>query len=279
LLELSHDLKDSLSIYVNVQNFVPLKFHGITTKIDSPYFYLLDGTIPFVLRGECSDWTARESLVDSVSFTEMEPISKTSFVFRTIDLSRKQNTLGKIARGSQATFNHDLLKKQIDGIFCTDGMLHYCKDLNKLLYLYYYRNQYIVTDTNLNLHSYYATIDTFSVAPIKTTVINYNGSLSHQLTTPPRAVNQRSLVYGKWLFVLSNVEAKNELPDAFKRSSVVDVYDIQIGKYQFSFYLQDEHNKKLKHFLVDDDVLFALYEQEIQSYRLNPKFFKSTIRP
>ncbi len=90
-------------------------------------------------------------------------LTSNNFAFRKYDQILKQNILAKNSfnpGSSPVIESKDLLQKQVDGIFCTDGMMSYCKKSGKLIYVYYYRNQFICADSNLHLIYRGNTIDT-----------------------------------------------------------------------------------------------------------------------
>jgi hypothetical protein len=103
--------------------------------------------------------------------------------------------------------------------------------------------------------------------------LSYEARQSFQLAAPPMPVNRRSHSYKHWLFVISNVQALNEIQSEFETSSVVDVYDLNHHQYAFSFYLPDEAGEKVRHLFVQNHTLYALYDGIVQSYRINPRYF------
>jgi hypothetical protein len=170
-------------------------------------------------------------------------------------------------------FKRGLLEKQIDGIFCVEGTLHYSQELKQLIYLYSYRNQYMTMDTDLNLIQRYHTIDTFSHAQIKVAKVesqNYS-----TLTGIPALINGISCVSGKYLFIRSNLLSKNEDEEKFKAGAVIDVYDLTTGTYSNSFYLADFKAQKLSGFYVFNNQLAAIFGRHLILYDLNGDIFST----
>ena len=172
-------------------------------------------------------------------------MSNGAIAIRTRDIIKKENTIALINLGNRfkIKFAPDLLQKQIDGVFDTDGSLQYSSSLGKLVYVYYYRNQFIVTDHQLKLSYRGKTIDTNSVAKLKIATLLEQGI--KQFSEPPFTVNASSSVFKNFLFVHSNVEGKFESQKMWNQASVVDVYDIVENSYQFSFYVY-HHNRQKK---------------------------------
>ena len=161
----------------------------------------------------------------------------------------------------------DILTKQIDGLFCTDGMLNYDPGTQILVYIYYYRNEFILLDKNLNIIKTGHTIDTTKIARIK--VANINSDKSTNLAAPPEFINLRSSISGDWLFIQSPVKAINEQEDEFSNNSVIDIYTISDDKYRFSIYIPDLNHKKISAFQVRGKNLYAIQDKYLTIFRLN----------
>lgn len=272
MLESDRYLKDTTHIKLKIKNAENLKFKSIQVKVDSPYFFITEGTQPYLLRGSMSDWNAKPLMRDSIYFSLAVPISPTSFVLRSQSVSSREDELGKETEG-HVNYFPALLEKQIDGVFCVDGMLHYNKDLQAVVYVYYYRNQYVVMDTSLNLLYRGNTIDPISKAQIKADSFTSEGARTYTMSAPPLMVNQKSCVYGNWLLVNSTIRAQNESKNMIDRTSVIDVYDLKTADYRFSFYL--ENYDKFKGLWLFGKDLYAMSDQYVVSYTINEEFFRN----
>ena len=275
LLILNTTLTDSQHVKLNVKGIMDQKFWSVRVKVDSPNFYVTDGAVPRIYKGNVCDWNADRFLYDQEYFLDIEPMNSNSFAIKSLNKNTEESMLGKIASDSpHYQFKPSLLQKQIDGFFCTDGKMHYDKELDRLVYLYRYRNQYMVMDSSLNLVFRGKTIDTISRAKITIATVASNGSRT--MASPPLVVNKQSAVQGKWLFVDSNLLAKNEHPKALGEADVVDVYDLTNSNYQFSFYIFRYNRKeKMKEFGVYGNKLIALFESHIQVYDLRIHYFQT----
>lgn len=272
LLITDYELSDTLPMELDIEDWNKLKLFRLQVAVDSPHFYIMDGIAPIILQGQVGRWRASRHMEHCIYFTTPVPISSSSFILTTMSDQTKENILAKQTKSPPyIKFVPNLLEKQVDGLFCTDGMLHYNPDLAKLVYVYYYRNQFICTDTSLNLLYRGNTIDTTTHAKIKIAEIKSNNSRT--LANPPFLVNKKSCTSGNWLFVNSNLLSKNENRDAFERSSVIDVYDLRDGSYKLSFYIPDHLGYKLSNFKVFNNILFALQDHFLLTYRLNPEYF------
>jgi hypothetical protein len=265
-------LTDTQHVKLDIKGIMDQKFWSPRIKVDSPFYYFADGVIPIIYKGNVHDWQAERYTYDKVYFQDIIPIANESFFIRSLSSPERENILGKITTDTpHIQMKRGILQKQVDGVFCTDGMMHYEKKKNELIYLYRYRNEFIVMDTSLNVLTKYNTIDTTTRANIKVGTIE--SSRSTTFASPSHMVNKQSSVSGNFLFVNSMLLAKNEPPSAHDDVSVIDVYNLQNGSYLLSFYMYDLKGKKLRELSVYEDKIFALFDTYIQVWHLNPKHF------
>ena len=257
------------TIQLNTINF---PFRSIQVKVVPPYFYVLDGTVPCIFKGTIENWKATLISNRSIHFSAAAIMDNNAIAIRTRDTQKRENTLGVIQFGnpSKVQLAPDLLEKQMDGVFDTDGSLQYSPSLQKLVYVYYYRNQFIITDPHLKLTYRGNTIDTNSVAKLKIAYLPQQGI--KQFSAPPFTVNAASSVFKNLLFVHSNLEGKFESQKMWNQASVVDVYEIVENSYQFSFYVYHHNRQKMRSFVVTDSHLFALIDDQIVAYSLGNLF-------
>lgn len=271
LMEMNSDLYDTSVVHLRIDNIEKQKYFRITVTIDSPYYYLMDGAMPYIYRGNIMDWKG-ELMKASTYFVDAIPISSNTFAIRALSSSSHEHELGKMSMSSgNVRLNYDLLEKQFDGIFDVDGSFTRSRALNRLVYLYYYRNEFIVMDTNLNLVYRGNTIDTFKIAQVKTAKVSSEDVI--KLSAPPLTTNQGHAIYRHYLFVHSLLPAKNEYMQYFRNASVIDVYDLNNGSYQFSFYLFEQNGEKVRSIKISDGVLYALFKKSITSYKLSETNF------
>ncbi|WP_338356904.1 hypothetical protein [Yeosuana marina] len=274
LLEIDPITADTNHYTIKINDKNPLKFSSSArVSILSPYFYISDGITPRILRGTLGQWTAKRIMYDSAYFNDAKPIGAKSFVLRSISAKTNENILGKEFSVKPHVFLKDkLLEKQGDGIFSADGILRYNKDLSKIIYLYHYRNEYMVIDTSLNLLHKGHTIDTNTIAKVKIASIESNHTKT--ISEPPVVINKNSYTYGNYLFVHSGLMAKNERKETFQETSVIDVYNIISDTYEFSIYIYPYRKQKLKRFIITDKYLMGIHNEYLVIYDLNPKWFK-----
>lgn len=249
------------------------KYRSLTLSVLPPYFYLWDGTEAFVYYGLLADWKAKIWMDQKAFFTAFVPISGNRSVIRAISSKTKENVLGTIGiKDSIAVqLNHHLLSKQIDGQFDTDGTLLYNSQYHKIIYTYYYRNQYVVTDTLIKDRVLGKTIDTTTRAAIK---VKYVQSLQgSKISVPVVTVNKRTATYGKYLYVHAGLLGRYEPREVWDTTSIIDVYDFMANTYIFSFYIDDKAKKKVKDLMIEKDIFYTINGNYLLSYRFKKGYY------
>jgi len=235
--------------------------------IDSPYFFVADGNGSAILQGTLSKLKIDHRFPVDYHFNQLAPVGGTSIVLRYIDYKSNLQTLSKQSRiSSFSRVGLNILEKQIDGLFCTDGMIKVDRMRNRVVYVYHYRNQYICMDTSLNVQFKGTTIDTVSKAQIKTSYIE--SSRSYTLSSPPLIVNRMCDVNEDLLFINSAMLSENESKQLFMETSVIDVYDLKNGTYLCSFYVPKFNDRKMTNFIVRGSRLVAQYDGVLLTYSL-----------
>ncbi len=266
LLVIESNRLDTQHVFLTLENPKQLKFWNVMVKIDSPHVYLVDGAVPAIFHGTLKSRFLNYLGEGVPYFLDCLPMHQNAFAIRSIS-KEHEGELGKVTLSSFSTaFHPQLLEKQGDGIFCTEGMLHYNKQNNTLLYLYTYRNQFLVMDSSLQLLYRGQTIDTISIAQIK--VASISSTHSTTMASPPLMVNYHSTLWNDFLLVHSALSADNEKLEDFEQSSVIDVYSVGDGKYNFSFYIPNHLNKSLRNFRIVGNRLMVLYERNLVSYAI-----------
>ena len=244
-------------------------FTRVQIKIRPPYFYVADGSVPVIFKGRISDWRAKLLMSGNKQFfTHAEIISEDEIAIRSFQADGRGTVIGKFTfRDSlQVSYAPWLLQKQIDGYFDVDGILKYDQDIQKFIYLYYYRNEFIVADNKLELQYRGKTIDTNHIADLK---ISYNKETGErQLASSSIAVNRLMSSSGNLMFVNSNVPGCYEDEEMWKQASVVDVYDLNKRRYVSSFYIHS-FDEKISDMLVVKSNIYVIIGHHLHRYKLN----------
>jgi uncharacterized membrane protein YphA (DoxX/SURF4 family) len=252
-----------------------LPFKSVKIKVASPYFYVYDGTVPCIFKGNIKDWKAKLVKKGGEYFSLAEPMNAAIMAVRTQKRGSGESIMAALdLRDTAKTqLNPAILQKQMDGLFDTDGRMVYSRQLNRLVYLYAYRNQYTVADANLTIDYRGNTIDTMSHANLK--IVSIKSRNQKKLGQQPLMVNKDCAVFNNMLFVNSGIPGRYENIKVWKQASIIDLYDVTANSYILSFYVYNEENTKMKSFVVQDSVLYALIGNRIVSYNLSEAITKN----
>lgn len=243
-------------------------FRSLSIKIQGNEFFVSDGTEPIIYKGNTTKWTANKFMEGTVYFSLLQPFENNRFLFRTQRATNGELVLGRMSVSDSTIFEllENALQKQIDGVFDTDGQLIYDQKTEQIIYLYSYRNQYLVYETADDTFKLGKTIDTTNVAKIEVVTL---ADGEKKLAAPPQKVNSIASAYNGLLYVKSELMGKNEPRKMWKQTSIIDVYDYNANEYLYSFYSYDHQHNKVKDFAVSDTYFFGLVGNSLVRYRIN----------
>ncbi len=263
------DKKDPDTVHRTLQ-FTDSNFsiRDLKTTITDTLFYTYDGTVPIIFKGNTYELIATERYSAAQKFLRAELISQDKFAIRVFDYRSTKNVLGKLEIKDSLRFQEypDLLKANSDPFFDTDGLLLYNKQLQKIIYVYFYRNEFVVANQDFSLDYVGKTIDTISHSQLD--VHNITSKNHKKMGKNPIFVNLRASTYGDYLFIQSDRLGKFEPDEVINSAFIIDVYNLTDKTYAFSFYLYHQGENKLNEFLVADNKLFALINNYLISYQL-----------
>jgi len=264
----SHLQQKKIRVKIDRDTF---SFKSLRIRVQPPYFYILDGRSPAIFKGKTTAWGGKLQNTKLPYFNIAVPIDSNAFAFRGIHKTSSTNILGIFESGKESKIKlaPSLLQKQIDGVFDTDGMLHYSAEMKRIVYIYTYRNEYIVADKDGILDYRGNTIDTVSQAQIK--VAYLKNKTEQTIARPALGVNADSSICGHLLFVHSNVPGRFEKKKIWEQASVIDVYDLNRKVYLFSFHIYDIDKRKIRNFIVTPTYVYALIDTKLVMYQLNDK--------
>jgi len=244
-----------------------IPFLSAQVGVVPPYFYLFDGTVPCIFKGETTDWKATLQPDNPERSTIGLPTEGGNFIFRHTSLKKRSNVLAAFGPDTE-TKSRFLLEKQTDGIFDTDGMMLYNRQRKEVQYVYYYRNEYLVFDPSLKLKYKRHTIDTVSIAKIKTV---YNEAGEGTMAAPPLVINRNAASYGNLLFIQSNRIGKYEDSEILKYATIVDIYHTPTGNYVSSLYVYHIGKEKMRSFRIIGNTLYTLTGNYLTALKLDQK--------
>lgn len=247
-------------------------FKSLQLRVLSPNFFVTDGTVPLLFRGSTSNWKAYPIQFKGRKFSQPSILDFQTITVRSRKPLSGENSISVFNLNNVSLDNDSLLEKQIDGLFDTDGKLHYDDVTDRLLYCYKYRNGYISFGRDLKNIKRQTTIDTVSKAQISIAHVKSRNEL--KFDKPPLIVNRTSFFYKGLLFVSSALPGRFEHLDPWEDASVIDVYDVDSGAYLLSFYAYDIHGKKARQIFIYGNSFYSLNGNILLRYQLTNEITK-----
>jgi len=250
-----------------------LPYRSVQVKVVPPNFYVADGTVPILLMGRTETWEAKTKMKGNFYFNQWQPIDSTKIAVKSNSSKTGENIVGVIEIGEpiKGYFSNELLEKQIDGIFDTDGMLFFNNELKKIIYTYSYRNEYIVTDEDLKLNFRGKTIDTIRKAQLQL-IENVSRNQTKLGRGTIRVNNSMATEEGN-LYLSSPRLGKFEPEEMLDEASIIDVYDLTDHTYRFSFYLYNYEKSNIREFRIKNGIIYSLQGNYLVAYKINNKVF------
>lgn len=209
-----------------------------------------------------------------INMSHARLISKQSIVGKNADrnVSGLKRRLIKINYLNGKIENKYELEKQVDGFFCTDGMLYFDNKSSKIFYMYFYRGEVLCLDTNLVLQFKSKTVDTVTKAVINIAKFKANNTQAQTTitqSTPPQVVNRNFIINDDFIYIMSALKADNEDIANFRNSQIIDVYSLNNVKYLYSFYIPKYKGKKLREFRISEGFIFATFDDYLVKYKFS----------
>ncbi|MBV8326698.1 MauE/DoxX family redox-associated membrane protein [Chryseobacterium sp.] len=250
-------------------------YTNLQLKVADQNYYLYDGSVPIIYKGKTNDSLAHTISYNHVYFNQLAVIDSLNFAVRIRSSQTGEYELGTLRLNGKPTFTayDQLLEKQIDGIFDVDGQLTVDSKTRDIIYMYTYRNQFLVMNDSLQLKKKLKTIDTISKAQINPIKLS-NGNT--KLKSPPLKVNSGVTANGSILFNHSYLMGKYEPSERWKKSTIIDIYRTDRQEYLGSFYIDHIDNKPVSQIIVTDQYLYAIIGKNLIRYRYrgsNVKYF------
>lgn len=245
-----------------------LSFRSIRILIRDNNIYLLDGTVPCIFRGNLQKREINTELKGMPSFTVAQPMDSATIAFRNNTGKNKTTVLGIFYAGNlpHVRYAPHLLKRQIDGVFDSDGMLIYNEEMKLFVYNYFYRNEFIAADRNGSLKITGHTIDTIRHAKIKVAYLKNN--TERQMGAPPLKVNTLTTTKNNLLFVNSKVPGRYDDLKHWSRCTVIDVYNLKKNSYVMSFVIYHNPDLKVQDLFVTDTHFYVIAGGDLMIYDL-----------
>lgn len=253
--------------------YIPVDFKSnyINHSYLAPYLFISN------TKGVISRLNTKSKNSDSfkykTKFDQAVALSNQSFIIRSkkYQYNSKERFLEKLTLLKDTITMQYKFAKPAAEIFDTDGLLHYDQESSKVIYMFFYRGEFLCLDTNLNVMYKAKTIDTVRTADIKVsklvTKLKDGGIIkSSKQTNLNSIVNQHITTHNGFVYILSRLKADNEKDNSINKSRVIDVYALANGKYIHSFYLSNYRSHRLLSFFVESKSITAIFDNYLIVY-------------
>ncbi|UCA61748.1 hypothetical protein KB553_09500 [Chryseobacterium rhizoplanae] len=242
-----------------------LPYKYLQLNIRYPFVSLSDGTVPIIMEGKFPDKKLEIAMHGQTFFSQIKMVKENTFVIKTTLEQGKTNTLGLLStKPFGLTIKNNVLEKQIDGIFDTDGSLVYDSESGQLAYTYFYRNKFIVMNPSLDVLYTGKTIDTISKAQIHLTKLK-DGKI--KMDKPPLQVNGSQALCNGILFNVSHLRGLHEPKKMWQQAKIADAYNIVQKKYLYSFYVNHNGKDQMREMLVTPKYFYILKGTSLIKYK------------
>lgn len=259
------------NVRVEIKN-TDLPFKRVRIRVNPPYFFLGDGSVPVLFRGNINDWRAKTFSFDDAYFLQFLSIDSTNLIISTTSTQTRSNALGWLSRINDSihlALNTSILVRQLNGTFDTDGILLGNGD-DRIVYVYHYRNAYEVADKQLNYLRTGNTIDTIS--RVQLDVAYYEKENQYGIGGRSIMVNKAAACYGDYLYIHTDRLGRYEDDDVLRSAGIIDVYDFKELKYLHSFYFYHQPQEKMRDFMVYKDRIIALVGDRLWIQRIKQEY-------
>jgi hypothetical protein len=269
------NLKDSTHIKISLDDRAKYTFRSVKINVRDPNFYIADGTVPVIYGGTLGNWKGKVIMQDQAYFLQLNPTGRDRFVFLARRATTNENELGSMEFRKDSSYiklQPQLMEKQIDGVFDSEGFLLYNQTLEKVIYPYRYRNEFIVAYKDLKLSYRGKTIDTIDKAQLDIAKI----TSKNQEKLGPRSitVTHQATTSGNYLFLSSDRLGRYEPKEMLSQATIIDVYNLKQRTYEFSFYLYNHQGSEMREFIVQGNILFNLSGTSIIKNTFKQEYLK-----
>lgn len=240
-------------------------FRNLRLQIMFPYYFLYDGTVPVIYRGKIGSQNAKTISYNDAYFNQMIALDSARFALRTMNRNTRQLSIAllDIHKEPKIRLFDSILEKQTDGVFDSDGQLAVSDNPRRLMYVYTYRNQFIMVNHHFQVERKLHTIDTTSMAKIQVTSMSDG---RHKMSAPPLKVNQNIASVGNLAFIQSELKGKFESAEEWKKAKVIDIYRTDQQEYLGSFFIYNRRKKIMSDYEMTAPYLFVIIGNELIRY-------------
>ena len=257
-LKSNAEIKDTLLLKTD-----DLQNHLLTTakwNITNDSLILHDASLGLFYSGSLHDRVIKKKInVNPNSYSSAVPTTNSEIVLGLFNSKKNNVTLGILNTKSGTIITKEGLldeEGQPQDLFSNDGILLYNSHLDKIIYVYYYKNKSLVLNQNLSHREVLQTIDTISRPNFTIAYLEHKKQL--KMSEKPVFVNKAAATSGNYLFILSERMGRNERRQMYNEADIIDVYDLRDLTYSHSFYLHRFNKTPVTELYAYGEYLFGL---------------------
>ena len=259
---------------INKYNFSSVKWSVVDDSI-----VLYDHTLGAFYYGQLSNLLMTKSYIsDSLFFSHVVIKNNSQYILRTYNTNRDNVNL--------SLFNSKLLKldKKEDllnekglspDLFSNDGILLYNSELNRVIYVFFYKNKVYHFDSNLENRKVLKTIDTITKPNFSVKLIEKKQQL--QRSQNAIVVHKMAATAGDFIFIASDRIGKNEQKKMYKTATIIDVYSISKNTYEHSFYFYHYKDTPISEFKIFKNYIIGIGKNTLSIAKFKQDIYKQDI--
>lgn len=251
-------------------NLLGIDFRDPSVAVSSSEVIIADGALGIISKSKRDFGLVTQ--IKTPTFSQMVPLGGDRYALRTYNEETSSDELSLFDCLHDTVYtNADILDKQIDGIFCVDGMMLYNGERHAFLYVYYYHNEFITSDESLLNVKKWKSIDRTDTATFKIASYKSGERTTTTFSSAPRLVNVRAFTSLDYLYILSNERAINQTRADFESSYTIDRYHLKDGRYEGSFLITKPVDAEVINMDVKayQDMIVVVLNDDLVVYRLN----------
>lgn len=247
------------TIALKLEDVSKYPFQSIKWRTSGDSILLHDSSLGLFYKGSMAKKIlVHKASVSPGSYSSITTINNNKIVLRAFNSKKNNVTLGMFnSKSGTINIQEALLDEegQPQDLFSNDGILLYNEHLDKIIYVFYYKNKSFIFDSELTNRQVLKTIDTISRPNFKIEYLKQRQEL--KMSEKPVYVNKAAATAGNYLFILSDRMGKNERREMYAQADIIDVYDVRDLTYSYSFYMHHFKSTPITEIHADGDYLIG----------------------
>jgi hypothetical protein len=149
---------------------------------------------------------------------------------------------------------------EVDGGLKTDGYFTYKN--SSIIFTQYKKGNFYKIENNLNKINRFKTIDNIQ----KVEGVNLSKDSTFYFEKPVLNSNLLTSISANKVYIISFVKGNSDKLTDFTKYRMLDVYNLETGKYLESYYLPNDGIEKANDFYIENNKIYLLFNSKISIY-------------